>query len=178
MEWAQIQASEYENRIYSFNGPVGTASAQNMIQQLGQWVRTDAEKPIKIVFNSPGGEVFSGLSLFDYIKEMQASGTQIDTVALGMAASMGGVLLQAGNNRAMSKSSYLLIHEISSGAIGNLSEMEDEVKFAKRLQDRLLSILAERSSLSKTAIKRRWKRKDWWLDADEALKLGFVDEVH
>jgi ATP-dependent Clp endopeptidase proteolytic subunit ClpP len=177
LEWEQIKASEYENRIYAFDGAVSGGSVQHAIVTLGQWVRRDPETPITIVFNSPGGNVFNGLALFDYIKDMQSQGTQIDTVALGMAASMGGVLLQAGKERTMSEHSYLLIHEVSDFAGGQMSELEDQVKFAKRLQERLLSILAERSTLNKRQIERRWKRRDWWLDADEALKLGFCDRI-
>lgn len=177
LEWEQVRASEYEHRIYAFDGPVRGDSVQHAIVTLGQWQRRKPDMPITIVFNSPGGNVFNGLALYDYIKELQIQGTRIDTVALGMAASMGGVLLQAGEKRTMSPHSYLLIHEVSDFAGGNFSELEDQVKFAKRLQDRLLAILAERSTLSQKRIEARWKRRDWWLDANEALELGFVDEV-
>lgn len=170
-------ASEYHNRIYTFDGPVQRGSVADCIGQLGLWRRQDPAQPIQIVFNSPGGSVFDGLALYDFIQELRGSGTRVDTMALGMAASMGGVLLQAGEERVMSRHSYLLIHEVSSGAIGSMSELEDEVKFSKRLQNRLLDILAERSTLSADQIARKWKRKDWWLDAHEAHELGFCDEV-
>lgn len=150
---------------------------QECIEDLGTWRRQDPKQPIKIIFNSPGGSVFEGLALYDYIQETRESGTRVDTMALGMAASMGGVLLQAGETRTMSRHSYLLIHEVSAGAMGNVSELEDELKFTKRLQDRLLSILSERASMTKQQIARKWKKTDWWLDAQEALALGFCDEV-
>jgi ATP-dependent protease ClpP protease subunit len=71
----------------------------------------------------------------------------------------------------------MLIHEISSIGIGKMSELEDEIKFLKRLQERCLEILADRSNLSKQQIKTRWTRKDWWLDAEETVKYGFADRI-
>jgi ATP-dependent protease ClpP protease subunit len=90
---------------------------------------------------------------------------------------MGGILLQAGDERVIGKNAHLMIHEISAGAVGKLSEIEDEAKFCAMLSDRLVDILAERSTLTPTQIKRRWKRKDWWLSAEEAVELGFADRI-
>jgi len=173
----EVDASQHVARLYSFNGSVSDSSANACISCLGQWQREDASRDITIVFNSPGGGVHSGLALYDYIKAVQAGGTTINTHSIGWAASMGGILLQAGEKRTMGAHAYMLIHEISAGAIGNTSELEDELKFVKRLQERCLAILSERSSLTKRQIARRWQRKDWWLDAQEALEFGFIDEI-
>lgn len=164
-------------RIWPYWGNVDKGSVKTTIDALGLWVRKDPSKPISIVFNSPGGSVFDGLALFDFIREVRANGTPVHTTALGMAASMGGILLQAGEHRVMGRNAYMLIHEVSAGAVGKLSEMEDEAKLMGRLCDKLVTILAERSTFSPAQIKTRWKRKDWWLDADECLRYGFVDEV-
>ena len=171
------QANASEHRVLTFYGEIGPTSVGAALTELGIWARRDPGQPIKLVFNSPGGSVLDGLALFDYIRELETDGHQITTVGLGMAASMGGVLLQAGQRRVLGRNAYLLIHEVSSIGWGRLSEMEDEVAFAKRLQERLLNILAERSTLTKAAIRRNWRRKDWWLSSEEALKAGFVDEV-
>jgi ATP-dependent protease ClpP protease subunit len=90
---------------------------------------------------------------------------------------MGSILLQAVDHRIVGSKADILIHEISSVNVGKLSEMEDEMEFLNRLADRALDIYADRSTLTKTQIKRRWKRKDWWLDAEEAVELGFADEI-
>jgi ATP-dependent Clp protease protease subunit len=173
----EVDSSQHVARIYSFNGSVSDNSANNCIATLGQWQREDPNKPVTLVFNSPGGSVTAGLALYDYIQVIRANGTRVDTHSIGWAASMGGILLQAGEKRSMGDHAYMLIHEISSGAIGNASELEDELKFVKRLQSRLLGILASRATLSKRQIERRWKRKDWWLDAQEALEFGFIDAI-
>ncbi len=173
----EVDSSQHVARIYSFNGSVSDSSANNCIQTLGQWQREDPSKPITVVFNSPGGSVTAGLALYDYIQAIRNNGSKVDTHSIGWAASMGGILLQAGEERIMGDHAYMLIHEVSSGAIGNTSELEDELKFVKRLQDRLLGILAARATLTKRQIERRWKRKDWWLDATEALEFGFIDRI-
>ena len=94
-----------------------------------------------------------------------------------MAASMAGILLQSGNKRVIGQNAYILIHEVSDVAAGTTSEIEDELKLTKRLQKRLVGILAERSTMSEQQIEKKWKKNDWWLDANEAVELGFADEI-
>lgn len=165
------------HRIYTFYDAVNAASVENCLRDLSDWSRRDPGKPITVVFNSPGGSVLDGLALYDYLRELSNAGHEITTVALGMAASMGGILLQAGDHRVIGRNAWLLIHEVSSIGRGKISEMEDEVKFTRRLADQCLGILAERSTLDVKQIARRWKRKDWWLNADESFELGFADEI-
>lgn len=171
------ESSAFENRTFTFDDVVRDDSVQECIQVLSIWTRRDAAAPIKIIFNSPGGSVFDGFALYDYILQIRKAGTKVDTTSLGMTASMGGILLQSGETRRMSRHSYLMIHEVSATGGGKQFELEDEVKFTNRLQERCVAILAERSTMSVRQIKNKWKRKDWWLDAEEALKLGFCDEV-
>jgi ATP-dependent protease ClpP protease subunit len=70
-----------------------------------------------------------------------------------------------------------MIHRAAFGAIGKTYEVEDEVRLVKRIEERILDIFTSRSKLSKIKIQRNWDRKDWWIDADEAVDLGLVDEV-
>lgn len=170
-------AKDVHNNVYYFNGAVTGASANACIAQLAEWMRTKPGQDIEIVFNSPGGSVIDGLALYDFIQTVKAAGHHVTTSTIGYAASMGGILLQAGDKRVMGKESFILIHEIAFGAGGKIGEIEDSVEFGKKMQKRLLAILAERSVLGPKAIGNRWRRKDWWLDSDEALKYGFVDEV-
>lgn len=170
-------ASSDEHRIYQFFGAVDSSNVTAAIDILGNWARRQPNSKLTIVFNSPGGSVIHGLALYDFMSQIKEDGHHITTTARGLAASMGGILLQGGHERLIGKNSHVLIHEISSIGMGKVSEMEDEMKFMKRLQDRVLDILAERSSLSKTQIKNRWARKDWWLGAEECVKLGFADKI-
>lgn len=171
------RASSDEANIYYFHGAVNSISSSDCIESVGFWTRKRPGSDITIIFNSPGGGVFEGLALYDFIKDIRARGHKVTTKSVGMAASMGGILLQAGEERVMGPNAYMLIHEVSAGTMGKVSEMEDALEFSNRLQEKLLSILAERSSMTAAQIKRKWKKKDWWLDAQEALELGFIDRI-
>lgn len=173
----QELAQDDHFRVYRFTEAVGSSSAQKCMATLSRWSRTDPNCDIEIQFCSPGGSIVDGMALFDSIHEARRRGHRITTSALGYAASMAGILLQAGDHRVMLKESWLLIHEASFGAIGSYGEIKDEVKWVERIQERILDIFAGRSKMSKAQIKRRWHRTDWWISSDEALKYGFVDEV-
>ncbi len=70
-----------------------------------------------------------------------------------------------------------MIHRAAFGAWGKTYEIEDEVKFVKRLEERILDIFTSRSKLTRNKIKRNWDRKDWWISSDEAKDLGLIDEI-
>jgi ATP-dependent Clp endopeptidase proteolytic subunit ClpP len=161
--------------VYTFYSAVDADSVRECMSELGLWSRRDPGSPITVVFNSPGGSVLDGLALFDYLRQLRQAGHHVTTVALGRAASMGAVLLQAGDRRLIGENAFMLVHEVSHLSAGKVSEMEDNVDFTRRLQKRLLTILASRSTLSDAQIARRWARKEWWLDASEAVELGFAD---
>lgn len=163
--------------VYVFGEAVGSASVETCIKSLSEWSRTEPGCDIEIIFNSPGGSVTAGMHLFDFIQALKQKGHKVTTVALGMAASMAGILLQAGTTRVMGKEAYLLIHEVSAGAIGKIGEIKDEVELLDMMTERVARIFAERSTLTAQQVKNRMKRKDWWLTSDSAKKLGLVDEV-
>lgn len=170
-------AKDQHHHVYLFDESVGAASVKKCITTLSEWDRLDPHCDIEIVFDSPGGSVIDGMHLWDFLSMIKSRGHKLTTVALGMAASMAGILLQAGDVRVLGKESYLLIHEVSFGAGGKIGEVEDEVAFVKKIQGRVLDIFAARSKMSRSAIASKWRRRDWWLDSSEALKHGFVDEL-
>lgn len=163
--------------VYTFYAGIDADSVQACIAELGLWSRRDPGAPFTIIFNSPGGSVHDGLALFDYVRQLRRLGHHVTTVALGRAASMGAILLQAGDRRVVGANAFVLVHEVSHQTGGKVSEMADNVEFTRRLQGRLLEILSERSTLTAREIQRRWARKEWWLAADEAVGLGFADEI-
>lgn len=175
-ELEELASNKY-HRVYHFTSSVDGRSVEVCMDRLAFWSRTEPGCDITVVFTSPGGSVIDGLALFDFIQELRRKGHCVTTKALGMAASMAGILLQAGTRRVMARESYVLIHEISAGAVGKIGEIEDEVKFIKKIQGRILDIFAARSKVPRTYYAKRWNRTDWWLDSSECLKIGFVDEV-
>lgn len=170
-------ADAQEVLTYTFYDVVNADTVKAALGELGKWSRRFPGKPLKIILNSPGGSVIAGLALYDYIRQLSKSGHHVTVVALGTAASMGGILLQAGDKRVVGEHAMVLIHEVSSGTTGKVSAMEEDIRFSGRLWDKLAEILAKHSKLSVRQIKNRAKKVDWWLDANEAVKLGFADEI-
>lgn len=176
-ECAIANATADENLSYTFAEVVSEKSVKLCLETLGNWSRRHKDKPMELILNSPGGSVIYGLALFDYIIGLRKRGHYITVVVLGYACSMGSYLLQAADRRVIGRYSMVMIHELSSAAIGSLAQIQDEAKYLKLLQSQLYDILAERSTLKLQQIKSRCARKDWWLTAEEALALGFVDEI-
>jgi ATP-dependent Clp endopeptidase proteolytic subunit ClpP len=171
------EATDEENHLYRFAGEVSKSSVTTCMKRLTEWSRLEPKCNIEIIFSSPGGEIISGFELFDFIQSLRNSGHHITTGSLGYAASMAGILLQAGDTRWIGGQSWLMIHRAAFGAYGKTFEIEDEVEFVKRIEERILDIFTSRSKLSKRKIKRNWDRKDWWISADEAIESELVDEV-
>ncbi len=144
---------------------------------LNVWGRRFPGEPLRIVIDSPGGSVIDGLHLYDAIQELRAT-HHVTTVGMGMAASMAGILLQAGDVREMSANAYLLIHEVSSGASGTVTAMRDETQFLEALNSRGMDLLTARSTMTTEEVLDKIARKDWWLDADAALEYGFIDTIN
>jgi ATP-dependent protease ClpP protease subunit len=190
-------ATNRYNYVYPFNSAVSENSVTSCIARLNEWVRTaDRKLNIEIVFDSPGGSVIDGMHLFDHIRWVRRQGHHVTTSTMGMAASMAGILLQAGDRRVMGRESYLLVHEVAFGAVGKFNEVVDEVKFVEKIQERVLDIFADRAARAyvergraheedydkvrkerRRVFSTKWKRTDWWLSSDEAYEHGLVDEV-
>jgi ATP-dependent Clp endopeptidase proteolytic subunit ClpP len=164
-------------RVYLFSDEVGEDSVRRALETLDRWHRRNPGAPIEIILNSPGGRVTEGLALFDYLRWLSGQGHHITTVALGRAASMGSVLLQAGDTRVVGRNSMIMLHEVSAGAIGTVQRVQDQVEHMNRVQEQLIALLCDRSKLTPAKLRKRWVHHDWWLSATEALELGLVDEI-
>jgi ATP-dependent Clp endopeptidase proteolytic subunit ClpP len=174
--------SDAHHRLYQFTGGVEASTVDRCMAQLRQWDRLDPACPIEIIFNSPGGAVIAGMALFDLIVRLSLRGGgrhHVTVGAQGYAASMAGILLQAGDHRWIGQQSYLMIHEISAGTGGKIGEMKDDVKFYDAICARVVDIFVERAGgkITKRKFIDSWTRSDWWLLSDEALSYGFVDEI-
>jgi ATP-dependent Clp endopeptidase proteolytic subunit ClpP len=168
-------------RLLNINDMIIGKKAEAWLDALQHWERRDPGEPITVNINSPGGEVTVGLAIYDTLMRMRRNGHTITTHGQGLVASMASVLLQAGDERVMDERAKLMIHEGSIHTSGesrmSRGDREDMEQFMAMLDKDLVTILAERSTLSERQLRNRWKRKDWWLTAEEALKLGFVDRV-
>jgi len=174
---AKEKAADDENFLYRFGSEVSGGSVSSCIKKLTEWHRVSPKSNIEIIFSSPGGSIIDGFELFDHIQHLRNEGHHVTTGTLGYAASMAGILLQAGDTRWVGQQAWIMIHRAAFGAYGKTFEIEDEVKFIKRIEERILDIFTSRSELTRNKIKRNWERKDWWISAEEAVDLKLVDEV-
>ncbi|SDB57497.1 ATP-dependent Clp protease, protease subunit [Flavobacteriaceae bacterium MAR_2010_188] len=159
-----------------FMGTTINDQVANIIQaQLLFLESTDSAKDIQIYINSPGGSVYAGLGIYD---TMQLIKPDVATICTGMAASMGAVLLCAGEKGKRSGLEHcrVMIHQPMSGAQGQASDIEIAVKEVIKLKEELYKILAKHSNHSYEKIHEDSDR-DFWMKADQALEYGMIDEV-
>lgn len=158
---------------------LGTAindQVANIIQaQLLFLQSVDAKRDIQMYINSPGGSVYAGLGIYD---TMQYIAPDVATICTGMAASMGAVLLCAGQEgkRTALPHSRVMIHQPLGGAQGQASDIEITAREILKLKDELYQIIAKHSGQTMKKVHQDSDR-DYWMKADEAKAYGMVDEV-
>ena len=149
----------------------------NVIQaQLLYLNSVDSERDISLYLNTPGGSVYAGLGIYD---TMQFVNAKVATICTGLAASMGAVLLVAGEKgmRASLPHSRVMIHQPLGGVQGQASDIEITAKEILKLKDELYQILSDHSGHSIEQIRQDADR-DHWLTAQEALEYGMIDKVY
>ncbi len=136
---------------------------------------SDSSKDIQIYINSPGGSVYAGLGIYD---TMQIIKPDVATICTGIAASMGAVLLVAGEKgkRSALKHSRVMIHQPSGGAQGVASDMEINLREMLKLKKELYDIISEHSGQTYEWVEKASDR-DYWMTSTEAKDFGMVDEV-
>lgn len=136
---------------------------------------TDAAKDIQIYINSPGGSVYAGLGIYD---TMQFIKPDVATICTGMAASMGAVLLCAGEKgkRSGLTHSRVMIHQPMGGAQGQASDIEITAREILKLKDELYQIIARHSGQTIEKVHEDSDR-DYWMKADKAMEYGMIDEI-
>lgn len=164
-----------KERIIILSGPVDSASASLIMAQLLFLEAEDPEKDIQFYINSPGGEVTSGFMIFD---TMQYIKPDVQTICMGMAASMGAFLLAAGTKgkRFALPNAEIMIHQPLGGVQGQASDIEIDAKRILKMKDKLNRILAERSGRPLEDLVRDTDR-NYWMDAQEAKAYGLIDHV-
>lgn len=136
---------------------------------------SDPSKDISIYINSPGGSVYAGYGIYD---TMQYIGCDISTICTGIAASMASVLLVAGEKgkRYALPHSRVMIHQPLGGMQGQASDLEIAAREILRVKKELYEIISQHSGMSYEQVEKDSDR-DYWMNADEALKYGMVDKI-
>jgi len=164
-----------KDRIIILGSPINDVVASAIVAQLLFLESEDPEKDINLYINSPGGVVSSGMAIYD---TMQYIKCDVATTCIGMAASMGAVLLTAGaaGKRAVLPNSRVMIHQPLGGVQGQASDIEIEAREILRLKQSLSQIIADHSGKSLEQIIEDSDRNRW-MTADEAKNYGLVDKV-
>ena len=170
-----IQDEMLRSREIECVGEINPETVYELTRQLRFLQREDPAAEITMYINSPGGEVNSGLALYD---AMQAVSCPIRTVCMGSAASMGAVIFAAGDMREIFPHGRVMIHDplIRGGVGGSALQLQSVSKDLLKTREVLCTILAERTGRSQKEIYKK-TAKDTWFDAQEAVKFGLADRV-
>jgi len=164
-----------KERIIFLAGPINDTLANLVIAQLLFLASQDPKKDIQLYVNSPGGSVTAGLAIYD---TMQYIKPDVSTVCVGLAASMGAVLLSTGakGKRFALPNSQIMLHQVMGGATGQASEIEITAKQIIKTKEQLNKILSKHTEQSLSRIEKDTDR-DFYLSPDEAKEYGLIDSV-
>lgn len=173
---AERELQDENNFLYLLDTDITEKSTKKLIRKLNFWERESPEE-ITLVINSHGGECSNGFAIIDTILGLRANGITVNGVVRGTAQSMAATILQSASNRSIGPNSCIMLHEGSLTSWGTPGQINDHMELMSLFMDRALDLLAERSSLARAEIKKRWERRDWYLNAKDAKRFGFVDRI-
>lgn len=164
-----------KERIVFMGDQVMPETANLVVAQLLFLANEDPKRDIKLYINSPGGSVYAGLAIIDTMNYIEPD---VQTIGIGLQASMGAMLLACGakGKRYLLPNSRVMIHQPSSGTEGKITDQEIALKEGIEIKKRLLEIFAERTGKSVKQVEKDMDR-DNWMSALEAKEYGIVDEV-
>ncbi len=164
-----------DERIIFLGTPIDDQVANLVVAQLLHLESEDPEKDISLYINSPGGSIYSGLAIYDTMKFIKPD---ISTMCMGVAMSMGSLLLAAGTKgkRASLPNSRILIHQPSAGFEGQSTDIEIHAREILNLRARIDAIYAEHTGRAEEEVRADMER-DRFFTAEQALEYGLVDRV-
>ncbi|MDD3662463.1 MAG: ATP-dependent Clp protease proteolytic subunit [Candidatus Pacebacteria bacterium] len=162
-------------RIIFLGGPIDDNVANLIIAQLLFLDHQDSKKDIHLYINSPGGSVNAGMAIIDTMNFVKAN---VSTICVGIAASMGALILSAGQKgkRFSLPNSEVMIHQVMGGAEGQASDIAINAKHILRTKDTLNKMLAQNTGRKFAEVEKDSDR-DYWMTSDEAKKYGIIDEI-
>lgn len=164
-----------KNRIVFLGTPIDDTVANLIVAQLLYLAQEDPDRDIQMYINSPGGQVDAGLAIYDTMHLIQPA---VATTCIGMAASMGAVLLGGGakGKRSALPNSRILIHQTSAGFQGTAADIEVQAREIIRMNARLQEMMAHDMGQAVERIAADINR-DYWMSANEALQYGVIDTI-
>lgn len=164
-----------KERVVFLGDEVNSATANIVVAQLLHLAFEDPKKDIKLYINSPGGSVYDGLAIIDTMNYIEPD---VQTIGIGLQASMGAMLLSAGakGKRYVLPNSRIMIHQPSSGTQGKITDQEIALKEGIYLKQKLAEMLAKNTGKDIKQVIKDMDR-DNWMSAEEAKTYGLIDEV-
>ena len=164
-----------KDRIIFLGVPIDSQVANVIVAQLLLLDSQNPEQEIQMYINCPGGEVYAGLAIYDTMRYIKAP---VSTICVGIAMSMGSVLLMAGDKgkRKALPNSRIMIHQGSSGFQGNTADVEVQAKETLYLRDRLVDIYNTHTDLPHERLMKDMER-DYFMNPEESMRYGLIDEV-
>ncbi|OGI87250.1 ATP-dependent Clp endopeptidase, proteolytic subunit ClpP [Candidatus Nomurabacteria bacterium RIFCSPLOWO2_01_FULL_33_24] len=164
-----------KERIIFLGSGIDDNVANSVIAQLLFLESEDPKKDISLYINSPGGSVTAGMAIYDTMQHIKPD---IQTICIGMAASMGSILLAGGakGKRFALPNADVMIHQVSAGFQGQASDIERSARYILRLKQKLNEILAKHTGKPISKIEEDSDR-DYFMTAEEAKKYGIIDEI-
>jgi ATP-dependent Clp protease protease subunit len=164
-----------KDRIIFLGEDVNSHTANLVVAQLLFLAHEDPKKDIKLYINSPGGSVYDGLAIIDTMNFIEPD---VQTIGIGLQASMGAMLLSCGakGKRFVLPNSRIMIHQPSSGTEGKITDQEIALKEGIFLKQRLAEIFAKNTGKDIKQVEKDMDR-DNWMSAEEAKAYGIVDEI-
>jgi ATP-dependent Clp protease protease subunit len=169
-----VWSCNLKHRIIHVVGEIDMEMAQSIVAQL-LYLAAESDEDIQLYINSPGGSISAGMAIYD---TMQYIKPDVATVAVGMAASMGSVILSGGakGKRYILPHAEVLIHQAMGGAEGQSSDVEIAARQLKKSKDMLNQILSQNSGQPLEKVQQDTDR-DYWMTGQEVVDYGLVDKV-
>jgi ATP-dependent Clp protease protease subunit len=169
--WSRLM----KDRIVFIGDQIYDAMANVIVAQFLFLEKEDPDKDIEVYLNSPGGSVIAGLAIYDTMQHIKPD---VATTVVGMAASMGAVLLSGGTKgkRSSLPNSRIMIHQGSAGFSGTPSDIEIQAREVLRYKEKLTQILAENCGREFSNVSKDIDR-DYWMSGDEGVEYGIIDHV-
>lgn len=163
------------DRIVFLGETVNAHTANLIVAQLLYLAHEDAKKPIKLYINSPGGSVYDGLAIIDTMNYITPD---VETIGIGLQASMGAMLLSSGKKgkRFCLENARIMIHQPSSGTEGKITDQEIMLREGVYLKKRLAEIFARNTGKPLKVVEKDMDR-DYWMSASEAKSYGIIDQI-
>ena len=164
-----------DNRIIFITGEINNAVANTVVAQLIYLESRDPDKDISLYINSPGGSVTAGMAIYDTMNYIKCD---VSTICIGLAASMGALLLSSGakGKRYALPNAEIMIHQPLGGAQGQASDIQIQAKQILKIKHKLNSIISENTGKAFSDVERDTDR-DNYMSAEEAKEYGLIDTV-